>query len=122
VAHIILLLLPLLLISIALPPSPPAIRTALPSFPGVPREADFAEAVEQITTRSILCGYVDGRFGPSDALLRAQVAVTLARAMRRKGATAAREFSDRGIADPQSWLAVRLLADNNIARGHVPPS
>jgi aryl-phospho-beta-D-glucosidase BglC (GH1 family) len=87
-------------------------------FPDVPAEASFAEAVRELSSRGIVRGYADGRFGPQDPLLRAQTAVTLVRAMGLTGSPGTRNFSDQGEIDDESWAAVRILADRDVARGY----
>ena len=97
----------------------PAARAAQVGFRDVSPAASYAEAVQQLTSRGIIRGYADGRFGPDDALLRAQTAVTLVRAMGLSNQPVTRDFTDRGYTDAESWNAVRLLADRNVARGNV---
>ncbi len=110
------LCLALLLIVFALPSFAGGAAKAA-GFPDVPTDAPYAEAVRQLVARGIVRGYADGRFGPEDPLLRAQTAVTIVRAMGLGGGTGARNFSDQGATDAESWAAVRLLADRDIARG-----
>ncbi len=98
-------------------PSAPAASAAPAAFPDVPADAPHAEAVRELVARGIVRGYPDGRFGPEDALLRAQTAVTLVRALGLPAGVGARSFSDQGETDGESWAAVRLLADRDIARG-----
>ena len=64
-------------------------------------------------------GYADGRFGPTDAVLRAQSAVTLVRAMHLTAQQPSHNFSDQGPTDAESWAAVGILADRAIARGYA---
>jgi len=110
-------LLALLLLAVLLAPrlAPPARATV--AFPDIPPDAPYAETIRQLAERGILRGYADGRFGPADALLRAQAAVALARALPPPPAAAPPDFSDRGATDPETWGAVRALAAQGVARG-----
>ncbi len=96
---------------------PTSIATAATTFPDLPATATYTEAVRQLAERGIIRGYPDGRFGPADPLLRAQTAVTLVRATGLSERDGARSFNDRGDTDPETWAAVRILADHDIARG-----
>jgi hypothetical protein len=66
----------------------------------------------------LIRGYGDGRFGPEDELLRAQIAVLLVRAMGWSGEQAANPFTDGGGIAPELWDAVAILAARDIARGY----
>jgi hypothetical protein len=104
----------LLALATAAPPPPAG---AAGPFPDVPPDAYFAEAVAQLAARGVFRGYPDGTFGPADRLQRAQIAVSLVRAMGWGGESGARDFPDRGDTDPESWAAVRALADKGVLRG-----
>ncbi len=92
-------------------------RAAQPEFPDVPTEASYAEAVHRLAAEGILRGYPDGNYGPEYPLLRAQAAVTIVRAMGLGNQPTGRNFNDRGDIDDETWTAVLILANRNIARG-----
>ena len=48
-------------------------------FADVPTQTYYTEAVDDLSSRGIVRGYADGRFGPDDPVTRAQVAVMLRR-------------------------------------------
>lgn len=100
-----------------LPLTPGASAAAGIAFPDVPAGASYAEAVQQLAAGGVIHGYADGRFGPSDSILRAQAAVTIVRAMQFADQRPQQNFTDQGPTDDESWRAVRLLADRGIARG-----
>ncbi len=114
---ILRLCIALLLLVTFQPPFIPLARAAPAAFPDIPPEASYGEAVRQLTSLGIVRGYPDGRFGPQDSLLRAQTAVTLVRAMGLTGTGSTHNFSDQGDIDEESWAAVRILADRDVARG-----
>ncbi len=76
------------------------------------------EAVVQLAARGIVRGYGDGTFGPTDVVLRAQVAALLARAMNWTDERYPTAFNDRGAVDAELWDAVGTLAHYGVARGY----
>lgn len=109
----------LVLLATILPTTTSPALAAGSRFPDVSPEASYAEAVQQLVASGIIRGYPDGRFGPNDSILRAQSAVTLVRAMRLAGQRPSHNFSDQGSTDDESWNAVRILADQAVARGYA---
>ena len=49
------------------------------SFRDVPSDAYFTDSVQELSTKGIIRGYDDGRFGPEDFVTRGQVAVMIRR-------------------------------------------
>jgi len=107
----------LLLCILVLPLAPGITAAAGTTFPDVPASASYAEAVQQLLASGVIHGYADGRFGPADAILRAQAAVTIVRAMQFTAQQPQQDFADQGPTDNESWKAVRTLADRGVARG-----
>jgi uncharacterized repeat protein (TIGR02543 family) len=91
---------------------------ASPNFPDVPPSHPAYEAISQLAARGIIRGYQDGRFGPQDTTLRAQMAALIARAMGWDGEDHANRFPDRGSVDADLWRNVGTLAFYNVARGY----
>ncbi len=90
----------------------------LPSFPDVPPDDPGYEAIRQLAARDIIRGYQDGRFGPDDLVLRAQMAALIARAIGADWENHATPFPDRGGVDDNLWRNVGTLAFYDIARGY----
>ncbi len=76
------------------------------------------EAIAQLASRGIARGYGDGRYGPADPALRAQVAGLIIRAMGWQGETHPTPFSDQGVVDNDLWAAVGTLNFYQVARGY----
>lgn len=91
---------------------------APPAYPDVPPGHPAYAATRQLGARGLVRGYADGRFGPDDRLLRAQIAALLVRAMGRGGERHPNPFTDGGGITPELWQAVATLAARNIARGY----
>jgi uncharacterized repeat protein (TIGR02543 family) len=91
---------------------------AVPPFPDLPADPATANAVRQLAARGIIRGYEDGRFGPADPTLRAQMAALLSRTMGWSPAGVPVPFSDRGPTDDELWAAVGTLAARGVARGY----
>ena len=68
--------------------------------------------------RGIVRGYGDGRFGPDDVSLRAQMAALIARAMGWDDEYWPNPFPDQGIVDGDLWRAVGALHRYDVARGY----
>ena len=76
------------------------------------------EAIVQLASRGIVRGYGDGTYGPSDTVLRAQVAGLIVRAMAWEGESHPSAFSDQGMVDNDLWAAVGTLAYYQVAKGY----
>lgn len=88
-------------------------------FPDAPEDPAVGAAVTQLATRGILRGYADGRFGPGDPALRAQMAALLVRSMGWAGEDRGTPFIDQGPVDPALWRDVAALAGHDVARGYA---
>jgi hypothetical protein len=91
---------------------------ARPSFPDVSPGDPAYEAITQLAARGVIRGYQDGRFGPNDSTLRAQMAALVARAMCWDAEDHGNNFPDRGSVDANLWRNVGTLAYYNVARGY----
>jgi hypothetical protein len=89
-----------------------------PAFPDVAAGTPDAEAIRQLAARGIIRGYADGRFGPGDTTLRAQMAALIARAMGWDSQDDGNPFPDRGTVDADLWRNVGTLAYYGVARGY----
>lgn len=87
------------------------------SFSDLPGD-QIGEATLQLAARDIVRGYGDGTYGPSDTVLRAQVAGLIVRAMGWEGEGHPSTFSDQGTVDNDLWAAVGTLAHYQVARGY----
>jgi subtilisin family serine protease len=76
------------------------------------------EAIAQLAARGIARGYGDGRYGPADFALRAQVAGLIIRAMGWEAETHPNPFSDQGVVDNDLWATVGTLNSYQVARGY----
>ena len=92
--------------------------TAPPSFPDVPQSDPGHSAISQLAARDIVRGYQDGRFGPDDRVLRAQMAALIARAIGADWEDHATPFPDRDPVDDNLWRNVGTLAFYGVARGY----
>ncbi len=91
---------------------------AVPDFPDVSPASPGYEAIAQLAARGIIRGYQDGRFGPNDTTLRAQMAALIARAMGWDAEDHGNRFPDRGSVDADLWRNVGTLAYYGVARGY----
>ena len=91
-----------------------------PDFSDLPRTHPNYEAVSELAARAIIRGYGDGRFGPNDTTLRAQMAAMIARAMGWDTQDWGNPFTDQGYIDPDLWRNVGTLAHYDVARGYTP--
>ena len=91
--------------------------SARPAFPDVPTSHPAYEAISQLAARGIIRGYQDGRFGPADTTLRAQMAALIARAMGWDAEDRGNVFPDRGSVDADLWRNVGTLAYYGVAKG-----
>jgi alpha-tubulin suppressor-like RCC1 family protein len=89
-----------------------------PSFPDVPADHPAYEAISQLAARGVIKGYADGRFGPADATLRAQMAALIARALGWDQEDHGNTFPDRGSVDANLWRNVGTLAYYGVAKGY----
>jgi subtilisin family serine protease len=80
--------------------------------------AAIDEAIAQLAARGIARGYGDGRYGPADPILRAQIAGLLIRAMGWQTETHPNPFSDQGPVDSDLWAAVGTLNYYRVALGY----
>jgi len=102
------------------PPAPPE-PGAPPagSFPDVPADHPYHQAITALTGYGIIRGYADGTFGPGDPTLRAQMAALIARTMGWEAEDRGNPFPDRGSVDAALWRNVGTLAARNVARGYA---
>jgi uncharacterized protein (DUF1501 family) len=91
---------------------------ARPAFTDVPPDAGAWESIGQLAARGVIRGYGNGLFGPTDLVLRAQMAALIARAMGWDGEDHDTPFSDRGDVDDALWRNVGTLAYYRVARGY----
>ncbi len=89
------------------------------TFADVPANSAAAEAITQLTARTIVRGYNATTFGPNDPILRAQMAALIARAMGWDGDAASNPFPDQGGVDAALWRNVAVLAQRGVARGYA---
>lgn len=97
-------------------------RTIAANFTQVPAFTDLpagptGNALRQLSGRSVLLGYGDGRVGAADPVERAQVAALLVRAMGWSGEQHTNPFIDRGWVGNDLWNAVATLAYYRVAQG-----
>jgi hypothetical protein len=90
---------------------------ARPSFPDVSPGNPAYEAISQLAARGIIRGYQNGRFGPTDTTLRAQMAALIARAMGWDAEDHGNPFPDQGSVDSNLWRNVGTLAFYGVAKG-----
>ncbi len=72
----------------------------------------------QLAARGVIRGYGDGRFGPDDIALRAQMAALICRGMGWDEEDRGTPFTDRGQVDADLWRNVGALAFRGVARGY----
>jgi hypothetical protein len=89
----------------------------------VPDDHPHRGAIEDVSGRGIIRGYGDGRFGPDDHTLRAQMAAMIARAMGWETEEHGNRFHDRcddhqNCIDDDLWRNIAALAAHNVARGY----
>jgi agarase len=105
----------------AINPQLHAIHAAAPPigvFPDVPGGTPEAAAIAELTARGIIKGYSNGRFGPGDTTLRAQMAALICRAMGWDSEDWGNDFRDRGGLDATLWRNAGTLARYGVARGY----
>lgn len=90
----------------------------LSSFSDVPTGSPAATAIAQLAARGIIKGYQDGRFGPNDRTLRAQMAALVCRAMGWDSELWLNPFTDRKGVDDNLWRNIGTLNHYGVARGY----
>lgn len=75
-------------------------------------------AITRLAALGVIRGYADGRFGPDDPIVRAQMAALIARAMGWDAETWVNPFPDRGGVDVNLWRNVGTLSHYNVAQGY----
>ena len=99
-------------------PPAAAAATGFPTFCDL-RSGDPAYvAVTTLAALEIVRGYENGCFGPSDTVLRAQMAALIARAMVWDREVRGNPFPDRNGVDDGLWQAVGTLAGRGVVRGY----
>jgi hypothetical protein len=100
-------------------------RSTGPSFPDVPAGNPAYGAISRLSQSGVIHGYEDGRFGPDDPTLRAQMAALIARALGY-GDNPGNPFTDRcdpanpgNCIDDELWNRVAQLASRTIALGYT---
>jgi outer membrane biosynthesis protein TonB len=88
------------------------------TFPDVAADTPEGTAISELTARGIISGYADGRFGPQDSVLRAQMAGLIARAVGWEGEDHGNPFTDRAGLDADLWRNVGTLAHRGVAKGY----
>jgi hypothetical protein len=94
-----------------------AFFAARPVFTDVPANDPAADAIAHLAALGVVKGYGDGRFGPADTTLRAQMAALIVRAMGWDEDWG-NPFSDRGEVDDELWRSVGVLAHYGVAQGY----
>ncbi len=89
-----------------------------PAFTDLSSGQPAYSAVTQLAARGIIRGYGDGRFGPNDTALRAQMAALICRSMGWDAEEHGNPFTDRGSIDADLWRNVGTLAYHGVARGY----
>lgn len=71
------------------PESPNSAALTQPTFPDVPKDAFFHDAVIELTKKGTVSGYPDGTFKPANQVIRAEAAAMLAKdlALKNKAST-----------------------------------
>jgi hypothetical protein len=90
-----------------------------PAFGDLGADARAADPIAQLAARGIIKGYGDGSYGPTDPILRAQMAALIVRALGWDGPTGGpTPFDDRDGVDAELWRAIGQLAMRGVARGY----
>ena len=93
----------------------PAFRTPF-SDVDINSTSPYAVAIYELQGRGIVQGS-DGQFRPVDPIVRAEAAVIVNRALGWNTESGANSFSDLSAVDDELQNAIRVLADQNVARG-----
>ena len=96
----------------------------IPTFPDyTPTVSYHRDPVTRLAALGIIRGYEDGRFGPGDRTLRAQMAALIARGMFWDDQDHGNTFPDRcfpgGCIDDNLWRNIGTLYFYNVARGYA---
>jgi hypothetical protein len=91
------------------------------TFSDVPAGHPYYAAITTLATEGVIRGYGNGRYGPGDTTLRAQMAVLLVRAMGWSGEEAENPFNDGGSLNAELWQAVAILATKPYDCGRPSP-
>ncbi len=91
------------------------------TFSDVPPSHQYYQAITSLATQGVIKGYADGRYGPEDTTLRAQMAVLIVRAMGWSGDQQPNPFNDGGALSPELWAAVATLAAKPYPCGKPTP-
>jgi streptogramin lyase len=97
-----------------------------PSFGDLDPVAPATGAITRLATQGVIKGYGDGRFGPADPILRAQMAALITRAVGWEDQAGVSSFPDRcdpanptNCVDDDLWRNVGVLQANGVARGYA---
>lgn len=94
-------------------------HTLVATFAPIPAFSDLPSgAMTELAARNILRGYGDGRVGPSDPAVRAQMAALICRAMGWEGENWGNPFTDQGYVDANLWRNVGTIAHYGVAFGY----
>ena len=89
------------------------------TFAPIPAFSDLPSgAMTDLAARNILRGYGDGRVGPADPAVRAQMAALICRAMGWEGENWGNPFTDQGYVDAALWRNVGTIAHYGVAFGY----
>lgn len=95
-----------------------AVCVSAPGFPDyAPTGTARADPALRLAALGIIRGYADGRLGPGDTTLRAQMAALIARSMGWDGESHGTPFPDQGAVDDALWRNVGTLHHYGVARG-----
>lgn len=105
------------------PPSIPIVNivasfAARPTFSDLAPQEPGLAAIQQLAARGVIKGYVDGTFGPTNQIQRAEAAVMLVRAFGWSQQPSQSTFTDELGVGPELWRAVGILAQKGIAKGY----
>ena len=89
----------------------------LPAFSDLPSGQPYTRPTIELAARGIIRGYGDGRVGPQEQALRAQMAALIARAMGWGDESWGNFFTDQGVVDGDLWRNVGTIAHYSVAFG-----
>ncbi|HEY8598206.1 MAG TPA: choice-of-anchor D domain-containing protein [Thermomicrobiales bacterium] len=90
---------------------------SLPSFSDLPTGQPYTRPTIELAARGIIRGYGDGRVGPQEPALRAQMAALIARSMGWGDESWGNFFTDQGMVDVDLWRNVGTIAHYSVAFG-----
>ena len=100
-------------------PAPaPVAAAGFPAFCDLAGNDPAYVAIVTLAALDIVRGYGDGCFGPNDAVLRAQMAALITRALAWDGEDHGNTFPDQSGVDGELWRNVGTLAARGVARGY----